>query len=48
MAEAGLMQQLMSAAMANPDVLILGVAAGYLISWAQNRNKRKNQMGGFM
>lgn len=45
MAEAGFMQALMTAAMANPDVLLIGVAAGYILRWAQNSRKRNNQMG---
>lgn len=38
-----LMDQIMSGAMANPDILLLGVAAGFVI--AKVMNMRKNSMG---
>jgi hypothetical protein len=45
MAEAGLMQQLLTAAMANPDVFFLGAAGGALIAWWRTKSKYKNSMG---
>lgn len=45
MAEAGLMQMLMTSAMNNPDVLLMGVVGGGLIGWWRAKNKYKNSMG---
>lgn len=39
-----LMNQLMNGAMANPDVLLIGVAAGFVL--AKVMNMRKSGMGG--
>lgn len=38
-----LVDQIMSGAMANPDILLIGVAAGFVI--AKVMNMRKNSMG---
>lgn len=42
----GMISQLMTGAMSNPDVLILGIAVGFIIAKFMGRRRRGMGMGG--